>query len=285
MVSLRAVVLALALSVGYAGEFAAPSVQMNLRHDKFGNGLKMDSLKGDFQVESAVSDDLTVGLNLDNDSDSPLKSIYGKIASKFGGGKVNADLTMSMGDNSISGDITFSEGDNEIVASVDTSSSDLVDKVSYSRSGKGWSFNPTFNLKDNNVDLEASADYSDDTNVNLKLSGGDASLEINHSLDADTDIKVESDGTDFSAMRVEVARQLDSDNTVKPRFDMASKRFTMAWVRKLDGGRTLTANVDPENSLALEFEGDNDDDWKASVTAPWGDFKDADVSFGRKFNF
>ena len=120
-------------------------------------------------------------------------------AQRFGGGKVNADLTMSMGDNSISGDITFSEGDNEIVASVDTSSSDLVDKVSYSRSGKGWSFNPTFNLKDNNVDLEASADYSDDTNVNLKLSGGDASLEINHSLDAETDVKLESDGTDFSA--------------------------------------------------------------------------------------
>ena len=43
----------------------------------------MDSLKGDFQVESAVSDDLTVGLNLDNDSDSPLKSIYGKIKSKY----------------------------------------------------------------------------------------------------------------------------------------------------------------------------------------------------------
>ena len=49
---------------------------------RFGNGLRVDSLKGDFQVESAVSDDLTVGLNLDNDSDSPLRSIYGKIASK-----------------------------------------------------------------------------------------------------------------------------------------------------------------------------------------------------------
>jgi hypothetical protein len=31
---LRKVVLALALSLGYAGEFAAPSVQMNLKHDK-----------------------------------------------------------------------------------------------------------------------------------------------------------------------------------------------------------------------------------------------------------
>ena len=75
------------------------------------------------------------------------------------------------------------------------------------------------------------------------------------------------------------------DNTVKPRFDMASKRFTMSWVRKLDGGRSVTADIDPDNSLSLSFEGDNDDDWKASVSAPWGDFKDADVSFGRKFNF
>jgi hypothetical protein len=282
---LRKVVLALALSLGYAGEFAAPSVQMNLKHDKFGNGLKMDSLKGDFQVESAVSDDLTVGLNLDNDSDSPLKSIYGKIKSKFGGGNVDADLTMGMNDNSISGDVTFSEGDNEIKAHVDTGSSDLVDSVSYSRSGKGWSFNPTFNLKENSVALDASADYSDDTNLNLKLSGGDASVEINHRLDADTDVKVEMDGTDVNNARVEVARSLDGDNTVKPRFDMASKRFTMSWVRKLDGGRSVTADIDPDNSLSLSFEGDNDDDWKASVSAPWGDFKDADVSFGRKFNF
>merc|ERR1719506_2138708 len=258
MVSLRAVVLALALSVGYAGEFAAPSVQMNLRHDKFGNGLRVDSLKGDFQVESAVSDDLTVGLNLDNDSDSPLRSIYGKIASKFGGGKVDADLTMSMGDNNIAGDITYVEGDNEIKARVDTGSGDFVDSVSYSRSGKGWSFNPTFNLRDKSVDLEASADYSDDTNVNVKLAGGETALEVNH--------------------------RLDGDNTVKPRFDMASKRFTFSWVRNLANDRTFTANVDPENSLSLDFEGNNDDDWKASISSPWGDFKDADVSFGRKFN-
>ena len=54
---------------------------------------------------------------------------------------------------------------------------------------------------------------------------------------------------------------------------------------KLDGGRSVTADIDPDNSLSLSFEGDNDDDWKASVSAPWGDFKDADVSFGRKFNF
>jgi hypothetical protein len=282
---LRQIVLALALGRGRAGEFNAPSVSMNLRHDKFGNGLRVDSLKGDFQVESAVSDDLTVGLNLDNDSDSPLRSIYGKIASKFGGGKVDADLTMSMGDNNIAGDITYVEGDNEIKARVDTGSGDFVDSVSYSRSGKGWSFNPTFNLRDNSVDLEASADYSDDTNVNVKLAGGETALEVNHRLDADTDLKLNGDGADFNTMKVEVARRLDGDNTVKPRFDMASKRFTFSWVRNLANDRTFTANVDPDNSLSLDFEGNNDDDWKASISSPWGDFKDADVSFGRKFNF
>ena len=197
---------------------------------------------------------------------------------------MEANLNMGAGAKTISGDLTFTDGDNKVTANLDSGSG--VDAVSYSRSGKGWSFNPTFNLKDNSVDLEASADYSDDTNLNVKVNAdGSSALEVNHRLDADTSLNMQGSGADFNSMKVEVSRRLDDDNTVKPTFDMSSKHMTFSWVRKMEGGRTMTVNMDPENSIGFEVDGADDNDWSASVNSPWGNFKDADVQVGRKFNF
>lgn len=284
MPSARSLVLALALLVGVDAGANAPSVTMSLEHSKLGGGLSVDSVKGAFKVESKISDDLSVGVDIDN-SDSPLRRVFGNFRQKFGGGDVEADLAMDMGDNSVSGDVTYSADGNTFEARVNSADSNVVDRVKYSRSGAGWSFKPTFHLGDKSVDLEASADYSDDTNVNVKVAGGASTLKVNHQLDADTSVKVVTNGADINSMNVEVTRVLDGDNSVKPKFDMASKHLTVAWVRKLDAGRTLTMNVDPDNSMGFDFEGAEDEDWKASVNAPWGNFKDADVSVGRKFNF
>lgn len=199
---------------------------------------------------------------------------------------MDADLSMKMGDNAIEGDVTYSEGDNTLKASVNSGSSNVVESVKYSRSGSGWSFNPTFNLGDNSMDLEASADYSDDTNLNVKINAaGESSLEVNHKLDGSTSLNVQTAGSDVNSMVVEVSRKIDDDNTIKPKFDMGSKHLTLSWIRKLDAGRTLTMDLDPENKVNLEIEGANDEDWSATVSSPWGNFKDADVSVGRKFSF
>mmetsp|Transcript_53569 Transcript_53569/g.107572 ORF Transcript_53569/g.107572 Transcript_53569/m.107572 type:complete len:284 (+) Transcript_53569:46-897(+) len=283
MPSARSIILALALLAGAEAAASAPSVSMNLAHEKLSGGLKADSMKGTFKVESQVSDDMSVGVDLDN-SDSPLKRVFGNFKSKFGTGDVEADMTMDMGDNSISGDVTYSEADNSLVARVNSATG--VESVKYSRAGKGWSFNPTFNIQDKSIDLEASADYSDDTNINVKINAaGESALEVNHRLDADTSMNIQGNGADFNSMNVELTRQIDGDNTVKPKFDLASKHVTLSWVRKIDAGRTVTMNVDPDNSVGFDVEGASDEDWKASINAPWGDFKDVDVSVGRKFNF
>jgi len=301
----RTVILALAL---IAGTDAGTSVSMSLGQTKMGGGVKLDSVSGNFNIESQISDDLTVGAVVDN-SDSPLKSINAefkvspdlsiganvdngsslkticaKIASKFGGGNVNSDLTLDMADNSISGDVTYREGDNTIKASVNSNSADLVDSVEYSRSGAGWSFKPTLNLNSKTVSLDASCDYSADTSLSVSV-GDSTTLKVDHKLDSSTDVNIEMDGADTNSMRVTVSRVLDSANTVKPKFDMASKRLTASWVHKMDGGRTLNVDVDPDNSVGINLDGNADEDWSASVTAPWGDFGNADVSVGRKFNF
>jgi len=280
---IRTLILALALATGHANQH--PTVDLSIKHAKVGGGLDMKSMNAGARVESKVNENLSVGAEVDN-SDSPLKSVFGKFNQRFGNGNAEADLHMNVNDRSISGDITYKEGDNKINARLSSNSEHVVDSVRYTRSGKGWSFKPTFNLKDKNMDLEASADYSDDTNLNIALShDGSSKLKIKHRLDADTRLTLSGNGPDVNQMTVEVERRLDDSNTLKPKFNMADKHLSFGWVRKIDGGRTMTMNVDPENSVGLELEGNTNEDWKASVNAPWGNFKDADVSLGRKFNF
>jgi len=277
--------LAHALIIGIDAGVSNPSVSINVGHSKIGSGLRMDSVSGDFKIESQISDDFSVGANVDTSS-SPLKSVFAKFTTKFGGGDVNSDLTLDMTDNSISGDITYSDGDNTLKAAVDSNSRDVVNSVEYSRSGAGWSFKPTFNLGGSNIALDASCDYSADTSLSVSVgASGDSTLSVDHKLDSSTGVNVQMAGTNINSAVVEVTREIDSANSVKPRFDVASKKLTASWVRKLGNGRTLNVAVDPKKSVDIQMAGSSAEDWAASVSAPWGNFDDADVSVGRKFNF
>jgi len=279
----RALIAALAL--GSAAAVGAPSVNAGVKVSKVGSGVSASSVKGNFEVESKVSDNLSVGANLDS-GDSPLKSVFAKISNNVGNGNVGADLTLETDGNKVSGDVKYSEGDNEWKASVNAGSDKIVEKVKYTKSGKGWKFAPTFHLGANNMDLEGEADYSADTNIGVKVAAdGSGKLKVKHRVDADTGLTFEGTGTDINAASVEVQRKIDASNTVKPKFNIGDKHFSVGWVRKVADDRTVTLNVNPEKSVGVEVEGASDEDWKFGVEAPWGDFKDADLSVGKKFNF
>jgi len=280
---IRALIAALAL--GTASAVSAPSVNAAVKVNKVGSGVSASSVKGDFEIESKVSDNLSVGANVDT-GDSPLKSVFARLSNKAGNGNVGADLTMGLDGNKVTGDLKYSEGDNEWKASVNSGNDKLVDRVKYTKSGKGWKFAPTFHLKEKNVDLEASADYSADTNVAVKVAAnGEGKVKVKHTVDADTALTFEGTGTDVNALTVEASRKVDASNTIKPKFEVGSKHLSVGWKHALEGGKSVTVNVNPEKSVGLDFEGADDEDWKAGVSAPWGDFKDADVSVGKKFAF
>lgn len=277
----KTLLLSLALTCGASARDFNPSVNVNVHHDKLGNGMRVDSIRGDVSIESQLNDDLTVGADLEHGADSPIKSIFARMSQKFGSGHVNADLSVGLADNSVSGDVAYYEGDNEVLARVNSNDDDFVESVQFTRKGDGWMFRPTWNVKDSNFDLEAETDINDKTHINVKVSqGGDAQMKLNHKMDDSTNVRVT---TDVQNTQVEVERSLDDSNTLRPKFDLASKHLTCAWVRKLDGGRTLTANVDPDNSVDFELE--DGGDWSARLSAPWSSPRDADVSFGKKFSF
>lgn len=287
MVSLRAVVLALAMVGAQAG---APSATVNFKHAALGSGISADALKGDVTIESEVSSDLTVGLEYDHGDSNSIKSLFAKISQKFGDGDVEADIKVAMDDNAITGEIEYVNGDSTIVAEVNSGSDNFVDSIEYTRKstsgGLTSMFKPKYTVADKSVELEASADLDSDTNLLVKLSEGGsvADIEVNHQLDAKTAVKVEAQLQDSGA-QIEIEREVDSDNSIRPRFDIQSKHLTCAWVRKLSRDRTATLTVDPDNSVEFEIETEDDADWSAKVSAPLGDMGNPDVSFGRKFTF
>lgn len=278
----KSLLLALAISCGANARDFSPSVNLNVHHDKLGGGVKVDNIRGDVSIESSINDDLTIGADLEHGADSPIKSIFARVNQKFGSGNLNADLSVGLSDNSVSGDVTYSEGDNQVVARVSSKEDDFVESVKFTRKGDGWTFRPTFNVKDRNFDLEAESDINDKTQLNMKVSqGGDAEMNVNYRMDGSTNVRL---STDVQNTKVEVERSLDDNNTLRPKFDLGNKHLTCAWVHKLNSDRTLTATVDPENSVDLELES-SADNWSAKVSAPWSSPRDADVSFGKKFSF
>lgn len=271
-------VLALALGVGAASNFK-PSVDFSLSKD-LGSGLSVDSLKGAVSVESQLSEDVSVGAQLDRDAANGLKGLFAKLSHSMGGGRVNADLNVGLEDNAVRGELGYEEGDNKLVADVDTNQENVVRSLRFSRQGDGWAFRPRFNLADGSVDLEAEAQVTDEANLRVNLEGGSSEVELKYSVDDSTRLTFNNKEN----LRIEVERDIDGDNTVRPSFNVNDKHFQLSWVRRLGDERTLTATVDPENSVDLELDG-GDEDWSAKVSAPWSNPKDMDVSFGRKFQF
>jgi len=279
----RAVLVALALGVASANRDFRPTARVQLGHKNIGSGLSADGLSTDVQLESEMSDDLRVGLNVDRDSGNGIRSIFAKISQKIGGGDVDADLSMDMGSNAIQGEVTYNRDQNKVVAQVNSASDNVVESVELTNGN----FKGRYNMATQQCNGEMRMDLDADTNMLVKLSQNeDTELEINHKLNSDTDVQVSMQpGADNMGATVEVTRRLNADDTVTPKFDLNSKRLTCAWVRKLDAGRTATVNVDPDNSVEIELESENNNDWSGKISAPWNSPSDADITVSRQFNF
>lgn len=273
MVSLYVIVCATLTAVASAG--SDPAVSVVMKHSSSGNGF------------NAIVEGFGIGLNMEHGS-SPFKSIFSHFNRKLGGSNldVDGDLSLFMNDNSVKGQVALrGDSGDELSLDVDSASSEVVKSVSYRRSGEGWSIHPTFHVKEQVTNLEASIDFDADTNAALGVkTDGAASLIVNHRVNEDTSVKLQSAAfPDLAKLKLEVSYRLDSLNLVKPTLECGSKRLSLAWVHTLDAGRTLTAHLIPDQSMELRVQGASQENWSASMKAPWGNLNDAEFNFARKF--
>lgn len=273
MVSIRMMVCAILATVASAS--SNPAISVVMKRSGSGNGF------------NAIVEGFGFGLNMEHGS-SPFKSIFCHFNRKLGGSDfdVDGDLSLSMTDKSVTGEVAVrDDSDNKLTLDVDSASSEVVKSVSYRRSGEGWSIHPMFHVKEQMTNLEASIDFDSDTNAALGVkTDGAASLIVNRRINEDTSVKIQSAAfPDLGKLKLEVSHRLDSVNLVTPTLDCGSKRLSLAWVHTLDAGRTLTAHLVPDQSMELHMKGASQENWSASMKAPWGNLNDAEFNFARKF--
>jgi len=262
-----------------------PTAEVSVCHRNIGSGLKADDLTYEVLVESKVSRELKVGLNYEHKkANSGMKSVFARFSSqKISDGDVDADLHMSMDDSQVAGDISYNRNGNKILAVVNSNADRVVERVELSDDA----FKITYHTDSKCVDLEASGDLDKHTQLVVKTSQGEgtADIELKHHLDADNSIKVSvQPGTDKLGATVEVSRRLDNDSTLEPRFDIRSNQLTCAWVRRR-AGRTTKVNVDLDKTVDIEVQSYDKADWSGKISAPWGNFGDADIKLWRQFSF
>jgi len=286
----RSLIVALALGVAYGNNSFRPTVKANIGHSRVADGVGVDKLSADLEVRGDVNDDVQIGVDYNHGSDSPIRAFVTRVSQRLNGADARADLEFSPSDNSIRGDVTYTSGDNELLAKVNSAANDVVESVELTRkqvvNGLNFVFRPKYSVADKNLELETSADLDENTNLLVKVNqrDGSADFEVNRRVDDDTRVFVNAQPTSNTGS-VEIERRLDNDNTIKPRFDLSSKHLSCSWVRKLQQGRQATVNVDPDNSVELDIEGADDNDWSVNVKAPWDNMKNADVSLNRQFQF
>lgn len=229
-------------------------MDMTLMHTRIGTPFNARAIAGLFKFESEVSDELTVGVRLAT-SGALIKSAFARFDFGYG---FTANLN-SEGTAAVKGELTWEDGSpfrghrtrtttrtpnptlhkdspSKVTMHLDSSSSAVVERVSYFHSNRGWSINPSVNLRSRRLDLAAAADCSPDTHLKVTVNGDGSSLvEVDHALNGATSVKVKSNGVGAKRLSVEVTHRVDARNSVRPCYDVASQSFLLSWVHKLDG--------------------------------------------------
>jgi hypothetical protein len=222
------------------------AVGMKVTQHKLGDLFPMNgkNVGGFVDVISKVSDEIIVGATL-NSGNSVFKSAF----ARFDLGKGFIANLRKEGTAPFKGDVFWQEeqfrghaSHSTVGCTFDSSLPQVIDRVSYTCTSAGWTLNPSVSWKTRKVDLVASALCSDDTRVTVTAKGdGSSNIKVEHQLASDTLLSVKSDGVDTKGMVLEMDHHLDRKNTVKPRFDVGARSFSLAWVHCLDPVRSFAA--------------------------------------------
>jgi hypothetical protein len=113
----------------------------------------------------------------------------------------------------------------------------------------------------------------------LNLDDDTRDVVVNYNR-ADTNVKVTAS---TEAQEVTISQQIDVCNRVAPTFN-SNGGMSFEWERRLSDDSSVTANLDPKNSLNVEWR---DSAWTANVNMPIDGTKinGANVSIKRDLNF
>jgi hypothetical protein len=231
------------------------------------NGVSSLNLGG--CLETDLNDETTVSINYDyndlSNGDLP-KEVNVKWNHKDGGTSYGVDADLNLQDKSARADITVGTGDVSVTGSVDSQTKGYLTgaEATYNMNmgGKDCVLRPSWNCADNSGHLKVEADVNSDMKAELGMD-----------LNADGDVTA----------RVEYA--INADNSIAPSFNLKDQSLTYEYTRRLADGSELTANVEPNKNVAIEWQDSAASGaWTTKMNVPWGNAGNSDISFKRSFD-
>merc|ERR1712072_1081804 len=120
--------------------------------------------------------------------------------------------------------------------------------------GKDCVFTPSWSAGDNSGHLKVEADINDD-------------------IKAEVGMDLSKDGA--ATLRVDYA--VNDDNSIAPEFNLKDQSMTWEFTHSFSDGSELTANVEPNKNVALEWEDSSGNGgWTTKMNVPWGNAGDCE---------
>jgi len=188
-----------------------------------------------------------------------LTSVFGRFADKVLGRSLKADARLSLVDSSSSGTLEVGAAGNDdadvkifMTSAAGPACVPFLDKVAFTRRGKGWRVAPTFHLQDYSVDLEADATLGPRTAASISaFHGGGAKVALEHNLDDETQLRL-STSSGLADTKVALKRKLGSADTLTSTYTVTPDLAMGAEWEHDFGSRTLKTSVKQNDPVTAE---------------------------------
>ena len=262
----------LLLCAGRVAGGAAPTVSMTVKDGRvFGGGFDGLSLPN-FDVESDVSDDLSVGASFSK------KTLFAKL--KLPGMQAKGDAKLDLANKALTGKMAFDQWGGTVTASLNSRpgspDGSVLETVSFCKKGEGWRVEPTVRTVDFESDVEVEV-FDDDTSATFSTtSTGKSNIKLRTTLLCPKVSFDDSKGFEVVAQQPAPFGSSVLATLTAPR-DVSSKALKVTWSKD-----RVSATVDQSAKtmglkLALPPKG-----WALELSSPWDSPGAASLKIGGK---
>jgi len=314
--NMKTLVLVMTLALGMADvSHTSSKLRAKLGLGKLSEVSTMSNVErsGSFTGKYELEDGSRVGVEFDNEGVSAVALNMTKTVADM-----DTDIDLRLADSKITGSFAVNDGDGTTVtAKTSTDVNDLgateivsvglkTDKLMKSKNmilRPTWLGGSNYNIKaegdvtdctkvtatvdqDMNYNIKAESDITDTTKVTASvdqdLLDGDASLVIEHEIQEGTDAKVTLTKDDA---KVTITHALDDKNTLKPSFELASKKVSGKWTSTINDDTTLRVTADADDVEVKVDSSTGIGSVTTALNAGWASLGDAEVSLSTKLDF
>ena len=226
-------------------------------------------------VETELNEKLSMGVEYEQSrARFKPRAVFALWRSKEGeGDPLKVKTTYNVAANSAGLELSYSRAGFDMDVTMDTARSKWLKRLGFSRrldfKGRALTLSPEFDMETTTTTLTSTLSVNEDTDLRMVFKTDD--LADRDALDA----------------TLELQHNIDAENSIKPTFDLNTGDVTYQYKRTpASGDASLEVNVLPGKEVKLEWKDTvSAGVWTTNVRVPWGEPEDSSLSMKRTFCF